>query len=167
MIRKIHSKTPVLESLFFNKVVALRPATLLKKKLWHRCFSVNFAKFSRTTFLIEHLWWLLLYFEVCFVLPFWFSLVEGYLLPFHSFSEWLLVFHYLCRKLLMFDNILSLPVKLVTTLWKKLNLRCLIGFRIRLCSHLLFLQNCWPSKPSKRHPIDVYETSVSIGQEVF
>ena len=34
----------------------LRPATLLKKRLWHRCFPVNFAKFLRTPFLIEHLW---------------------------------------------------------------------------------------------------------------
>ena len=30
---------------------SLRPATLLKKRLWHRCFPVNFAKFSRTPFL--------------------------------------------------------------------------------------------------------------------
>ena len=36
-------------------------ATLLKKRLWHRCFSMNFAKFSRKTFFIEHIWWLLLY----------------------------------------------------------------------------------------------------------
>ena len=27
-----------------------RPATLLKKKLWHKCFPVNFAKFLRTSF---------------------------------------------------------------------------------------------------------------------
>ena len=46
--------------LFFNKVAGLRPATLLKKRLWHRCFPVNFAKFLRTPFLIEHLPWLLL-----------------------------------------------------------------------------------------------------------
>ena len=39
------------ESLFFNKVAALRPATLLKNRLWHRCFPVNFAKFLRTPFL--------------------------------------------------------------------------------------------------------------------
>ena len=26
------------QGLFFNKVAALRPATLLKKSLWHRCF---------------------------------------------------------------------------------------------------------------------------------
>ena len=26
------------------------PATLLKKRLWHRCFPVNFAKFLRTLF---------------------------------------------------------------------------------------------------------------------
>ena len=38
-----------------------RPATLLKKRLWNRCFSVNFAKFLRTPFLREHLRWLLLY----------------------------------------------------------------------------------------------------------
>ena len=36
---------------FFNKVAGLRSATLLKKRLWHRCFPVNFAKFLRTAFL--------------------------------------------------------------------------------------------------------------------
>ena len=30
---------------------SLGPATLLKKRLWHRCFPVNFAKFLRTPFL--------------------------------------------------------------------------------------------------------------------
>ena len=39
------------QNLFFNKVADLRPATLLKKRLWHRCFPVNFVKFSRTLFL--------------------------------------------------------------------------------------------------------------------
>ena len=38
--RKIYSKTPVPE-----------PATLLKKRLWYRCFPVNFVKFLRTSFL--------------------------------------------------------------------------------------------------------------------
>ena len=38
----------------------LRPATLLKKRLWHRCFPVNFAKFLRTPFFTEHLRCLLL-----------------------------------------------------------------------------------------------------------
>ena len=37
------------------------PATLLKKRLWHSCFPVNFVKFPSTPFFIEHLWWLLLY----------------------------------------------------------------------------------------------------------
>ena len=45
---------------FLIKLQGLKPATLLKKRLWHRCFPVNFAKFLRTPFLIEHLWWLLL-----------------------------------------------------------------------------------------------------------
>ena len=40
------------QSLFFNNVACLR--------LWHRCFPVNFAKFLRTSFCIEHLRWLLL-----------------------------------------------------------------------------------------------------------
>ena len=43
------------QSLFFNKVAGLRPATSLKKRLWHRCFPLSFAKFLRTPFLIEHL----------------------------------------------------------------------------------------------------------------
>ena len=38
------------QSLFFNKVAG-RPVTLLKKRLWYRCFPVNFAKFLRTPFL--------------------------------------------------------------------------------------------------------------------
>ena len=45
---------------FFNKVASLRPATLSKKRLWHRCFPVNLAKFLRAPFVTEHLRWLLL-----------------------------------------------------------------------------------------------------------
>ena len=41
-------------------IIRLRPATLLKKNLWHMCFRVNFAKFLRIPFLTEHHWWLLL-----------------------------------------------------------------------------------------------------------
>ena len=63
---KIRRKTPVSES-HFNKVVGLRPATLLKRRLLHRCFPVNFLKFLRTPFCIEQLWWLLLNQLVCFV----------------------------------------------------------------------------------------------------
>ena len=65
-----HWKTPFPESLFYNfadlrpatllKKRGLRPATLLTKRLWHRRFPVNFAKFLRTPFLTEHIWWLLL-----------------------------------------------------------------------------------------------------------
>ena len=39
------------QSLFFNKVVGLRPATLFTKGFWYRRFPVNFAKFLRTAFL--------------------------------------------------------------------------------------------------------------------
>ena len=39
------------QSHFLNKVAGLRFTTLLKKRLWHRCFPMNFAKFFRTLFL--------------------------------------------------------------------------------------------------------------------
>ena len=48
------------QSLLFNKVAGLRLATLLKRRLWHRRFPLNFAKFLRTPFLTEHIRWLLL-----------------------------------------------------------------------------------------------------------
>ena len=44
--------------LFFNKVL---PVTLLKRRLWNRCFLVDFPKFLRTLFFTEHHRWLLLY----------------------------------------------------------------------------------------------------------
>ena len=43
------------QCLFFNKVTGLRPATLLKKRLWYRCFPVDFATFLRTPF-TENVW---------------------------------------------------------------------------------------------------------------
>ena len=36
------------KSLFLNKIAVLRSATLFKKRLLHRCFPVNFAKFLST-----------------------------------------------------------------------------------------------------------------------
>ena len=48
------------QSLIFNTAAALRPETLLKKRLWHRFFPVNFAKFLRIPSRTEHLRWLLL-----------------------------------------------------------------------------------------------------------
>ena len=35
-------------------------APFLKRGLWHRCFPVNFVKFLKMPFSIEHLWWMLL-----------------------------------------------------------------------------------------------------------
>ena len=46
----IHQKHP--PEVFYKN---LRPATLFKKRLWHRNFPVNFAKFLITPFLTEHL----------------------------------------------------------------------------------------------------------------
>ena len=45
---------------FLIKKSCLRPATLLKRRLWYRCSPVNFVKILRTPISIEHLQWLLL-----------------------------------------------------------------------------------------------------------
>ena len=52
-------KTHVLESLF-NKISGLKVCNFIRKKLQHRCFPVNIAKFLRTAFSIEDLQWLFL-----------------------------------------------------------------------------------------------------------
>ena len=44
------------QRLFFNKAESLRSATLSKKRLWYRCFPVNFAKFLRTPLLRTPFW---------------------------------------------------------------------------------------------------------------
>ena len=49
----------MLESLF-KKVTGLEARKSIKRRLQYRCFPVNIAKFLRTAFSIEHLWWLLL-----------------------------------------------------------------------------------------------------------
>ena len=43
-----------------------RASFLIKKRLWYMCFPVNFAKFLRTPFHIEHLWWLLLFIDAVY-----------------------------------------------------------------------------------------------------
>ena len=49
---------------FLNKVPDLRPAILLKTRLWHRCFPGNLLKFLRTSFLENTSGRLLLYWVV-------------------------------------------------------------------------------------------------------
>ena len=45
----------------FNEIAGLKAYNFIKKRLQHRCFPVNIAKFVRAYFK-EHLWWLLLNF---------------------------------------------------------------------------------------------------------
>ena len=52
---KINRKNKLYRSLFFNKVAGLRPATLLKKRLWHVCFTRKFSKIFKNTFFTEYL----------------------------------------------------------------------------------------------------------------
>ena len=49
---------------FSTKVTGLQPSTLLKTRLWHRCFPVSFAKFLITTFSAEYPPWPLLYIKL-------------------------------------------------------------------------------------------------------
>ena len=43
-----------------NKVATLKAGNFIKKRLQHRCFPLNIAKFLRTAFFIEDLGWLFL-----------------------------------------------------------------------------------------------------------
>ena len=45
----------------FLKQLQAESCNFIKKSFWHSCFPVNFVKFLRTPFIIEHLWWLLLF----------------------------------------------------------------------------------------------------------
>ena len=59
------SRTQLLWSTFSQlseAATGYQPATLLKERLWHSCFPVNFAKFLRTRFLQNTYGWLLLNF---------------------------------------------------------------------------------------------------------
>ena len=48
------------QTLFFNKVAG-NACNFIQKRLWRKCFPVKFAKFLRTPFFTEQLWWLLLH----------------------------------------------------------------------------------------------------------
>ena len=56
---------------FYSKKLQAWPATLSKKRLWNKCFPVNFAIFLRIPFFVGHHWWLLFYFVmgVCTIVP--------------------------------------------------------------------------------------------------
>ena len=69
-LSNIHRKTLALESLF-NKVPVFQACNFIKSKLQQWCSPVNFAKFLRTAFLIEHLQWLLMPFTTTFRKYYW------------------------------------------------------------------------------------------------
>ena len=49
---------------FANPQENICVGVLIEKRLQHRGFPVNIVTFLRTAFFIEHLWWLLLFFDV-------------------------------------------------------------------------------------------------------
>ena len=77
------------QSLFLNKVAGLRPASSLKKRLWHRCFPANFVKFLKTPFLTEHLRCLLLHWRVLFPEVSWKPICISWKVPgYQNFLYW-------------------------------------------------------------------------------
>ena len=54
-------KEHLCQSRFIKKIAGLSLQLYFKKRLWHMCFLMNFAKFIRTPFLPEHLRWLFMY----------------------------------------------------------------------------------------------------------
>ena len=44
-------------------MISLQACNFIKKRLQHKCFSVNIVNFLTAAFSIEHLWWLLLKFR--------------------------------------------------------------------------------------------------------
>ena len=97
--RKIHKKS-LCWSLFFNKGGRWRPATLFKKRLHHRSFPENYAKFLKTAFWQNTSWWMLLRVievieiisNVKLVLRSWeTSLPNNFFTFFHTFSLFIFI----------------------------------------------------------------------------
>ena len=76
-------------------LAGLKPETLLKKRLWHRCFPVNFVKFLRTPFLTKHLRSLFLYLSM--------KVVK------HLISSW---FHQMSKHIYLFISLFTRNGKL-------------------------------------------------------
>ena len=94
------------QNLIFNKILGL--VTLFKKRIWHGCFPVNFAKFLRTPFPTENLRWLLLIivrhileqkFDIIFFINF-VLFVNGFIkLAYHGFYKlYTLKLHYVSKE---------------------------------------------------------------------
>ena len=96
------------ESLSF----CLRPATLLKKRLCHRGFPVNFEKFLRTPFLTEHIWWLLLellnddFQKLCQDRKHWFVLEKKHITNFRLLTSGI------CNLITIFAKVFKISLKL-------------------------------------------------------
>ena len=65
--------------------------SVLKKRLWRRCFAVNFVKFLKTPFFIEHLWWLLLARKTCSSAECFWNFRNNFTSKNHAFSRSLII----------------------------------------------------------------------------
>ena len=76
--------------------------TSLKERPWHRCFPMNFAKFLKTPFFIEHLKWLLRIYYCSFHRKFLFLFHSHY-----RFSNSFCLFIYIKQRYYIVSNIWS------------------------------------------------------------
>ena len=111
------------QSLFFNKVAGLRSVTLLKKRLLYRCFPANFVKFLRTHFFKEHLWTTASFNSVTWILIWIHKAHFKYMKAYNSSYSQSITFRS------------SFFLSFVNYFCKKLHLRCLPRFWIRLWFH--------------------------------
>ena len=130
------------QGLFYNKVTGPRRATLLKKRLLHRCFPVEFSKFLRIPFLKKHLQCLLLYF-LCYIkfrTSIYFDFC-GLLLDFFLKSNFAyVVFIHRCSLLYIYFQ-LSLPITTFCSCYMVFAVFLCIIFYIKSVHHFLNIKD--------------------------
>ena len=79
----------------------IKACNFIKKRIWHRSFPVNFAKFLRTPIFIEELWWLVFMFDRFLNMSLWLGKNEAIIffstnhLFLNLFQIYFLAFHIL------------------------------------------------------------------------
>ena len=100
------------QSLFFNKVAG----AACKKRLCHRCFPVNFAKFVRTPFFTEHLRWLQFGFfvQAQYISTFFSQLFVAELLPLRPIRSFLYPF---CKRSELKESLILVHRYILSTIF--------------------------------------------------
>ena len=109
-LRKIQRKKLLLESLF-NKVVGPKAWNLIKKRLQHRCFPVNFVLFVKKPYLQNTFGWLLL-------------LIPLFQPRFYSLTTLFFIFCFIFFFLLLLIANMGVCSFLIINMGRKMNIFC-------------------------------------------